>query len=623
MCGICGFIQDSHQAPFAPGRLETMNDALAHRGPDDAGTWQQGHVGLGQRRLSIVDTSAAGHQPMIHPDGQSVLVYNGELYNHQELRTTLEQRGCEFSSRCDTEVVLYALAEWGVDAFERFNGMFALAWYDLRKDRLILARDRMGIKPLFYTRRNACLAFASELNALKAGDFAETKLNPLALDQYLQYLYIPAPDTIYEDVHKLEPGHYLEWHRGTVTDHQWWRLAYGPRAHWTLAEAATRFQELFRDAVQLRTMADVPLGAFLSGGMDSTAVVATLNEVLDQPVQTFSIGFGDAEANELPFARTAAEHFGCIHHEAMLDPMAVLDLPGIASHFGEPFADSSALPTWLVSELARKEVKVVLSGDGGDELFGGYTWMHMTHHLNRFAAMPKWVRTTMGMGLSLLSNSPRIEKVQRAYAQLNLPPAERFRSRLTCWPDEERNTLYTSDLREDLVNTTTDRFLNHYEKIQDLGHDHAMLWTDTHMYLPDDILTKVDRMTMAHGLEARVPLLDHRIVEFAATLPFNLKYDGTTSKRVLKEAYKNIFPPALLQQRKRGFALPIHRWCRDAWAPIIRDTLCTPNAKYTRYLDQSQVEACIQQHQSGTVDHGHRIWTLLMLELWLQGQSID
>ncbi len=618
MCGICGIMNDDPDRTVNVARLERMNAALAHRGPDDAGVWHEPGAGLAHRRLSILDTTSAGHQPMISADRNLVMVFNGEIYNFQALRKELEGRGASFHTQCDTEVLLEAHRVWGDDAVHRLNGMFAYACYDRRRRRLVLVRDRLGIKPLFYARQNGVLAFASELDALARGGFAEQGLNPGAIDAYFTYLYIPAPDTVYKNVFKLLPGERLILEQGRITREHYWRLDFKEEASWTLDSAAEAFLALFTDAVRLQRISDVPLGAFLSGGMDSSAVVAVLSRSAERPVKTFTIGFDDAHRDETRFARIAATHFNTDHTEEILQPDMVETTGCFARHFGEPFADSSALPMWLVSHAARRAVTVALSGDGGDELFGGYTWMHRNRQVARFRKIPALARRGARAVLSALPETPAVNQVRRFAGDTFLTADESFRRRLTCFTPEMRQGLYIPEFARELQQHPVDRFAEHCARARTLSDDDRMLYLDTAMYLPDDILTKVDRMSMAHGLEARVPLLDHRLVEFAATVPFSLKYAQGVSKRVMKHALRELLPPELLVQRKQGFAIPIHRWFREALRDPFRELALENGRRSGPFLSHAYVQRLFDQHLAGNENHGHALWAILMLEHWLR-----
>lgn len=621
MCGISGVFW--HNAPPEHRRhsISTMNAALAHRGPDDAGLWQGARVDLAHRRLSVIDTSRASHQPMCSADGNFVLVFNGEIYNYRELRTELQALGRSFRTEGDTEVLLEGFTAWGCDIFRRCNGMFAAAIYDQALETLVLARDRLGIKPLFYAPAENHLAFASELAPLVQSGLADTTVNPRALDAYFQFLYTPGPDTFYQGISKLEPGTMLTVRRGEVHHETYWRLEYAIDPAWTLDSAAEQLDTLLADAVRLRERSDVPLGAFLSGGLDSSSVVAMASRNRTQPLKTFSIGFDDTEADELAYARAVANHYQTDHREALLRPDLASLLPGLAGHFGEPFADSSILPMWLVSQLARKDVTVALSGDGGDELFAGYTWTHMNTRVARYRAVPAFLRHGVGAVLAGLPQGPRINRYRRFHQDSFLDPMASFERRLSCFDATTRSKL----LRPEVLDQRDDQENPYYDQVcreaASFAPDDQMLYLDSRMYLPDDILTKVDRMSMAHGLEARVPLLDHRIVEFAATVPFPLKYQRGQSKRVLKHLMRNKLPPETLRQRKRGFSLPLHRWMREDLVPLVSDTVLSPRALLGEYLDTTFVHGLWQDHQRRQENYGHHLWAILMFELWLQWRN--
>jgi len=594
-----------------------MNQALHHRGPDEGGVWAQGPMGLAVRRLSVIDIEH-GHQPIMNERGTMTVVFNGEIYNHAQLRGELEEKGYQFRTHCDTEVVLRAFEAWGDEAVDHFNGMFAVAAYNLQKDRLFIARDRLGIKPLFYTLRFGALAFSSELDSLLRSGMVQGRLNPAALDAFFTFLYVPAPDTIFEDVFKLCPGESLVFEKETVTRRTYWRPRFEIDNSWTLDSAAEAYLELLKDSVRLRHIADVPLGAFLSGGIDSSSVVAVLSKIADRQVKTFSIGFDDPEANELSYARLAARHFGTDHLEEIMKPDLTEAAAGLVRHFGEPFADSSAIPTWLVSTLARKHVTVALSGDGGDELFAGYAWAHMNRQVGRYRKAPPLLRGLVDTALHMAPTTPTVTKLRRFSEDSFLKPRESFRRRQTCFTADQRTALYKEDPYERIAACGVDRFEKHADAVAGLSDDDWMLNQDLRMYLPDDILTKVDRMSMAVSLEARVPLLDHRIVEFAATVPFALKMEGNTSKLLVKHAMNSLLPEELLRQRKRGFSIPIQRWFREDLATPFREVALDPSALSAQFLNQPMIEHLFNRHASGRDNHGHHLWALLTFEHWLR-----
>lgn len=615
MCGICGIVHAQRDKRADLMAIARINDAMIHRGPDEAGVWDGGHAALAMRRLSILDASG-GHQPMANEDGTVVVVFNGEIYNFQELRADLAARGHVFRSRSDTEAIVHAYEEYGDAALERFNGMFAIAVYDTARSRLLLARDRLGIKPLFYGLKGNAIVFASELGAIMQSRLFSGEANPAAIDAYFTFLYIPAPDTVYAGVHKLRPGEKLVFENGRTTLERYWRPVFAPDPKWTIDSAAEAYRALLDDAVRMQRIADVPLGAFLSGGMDSSSVVATLAGMSARPVKTFTIGFDDKTADETPYARIAAKRFGTDHTEDILHPGMAHIAPQLIAHFGEPFADSSAVPMWHVSRLARQQVTVALSGDGGDELFAGYAWAHNTRRVQAYRRVPPALRSLIGAVLRIAPQSRTIAKLRRFSQDAWLDDRAVFRRRETCLDADARATLYRTGFANAVAQNAMDRFEEH-AGAGPCDFDEWMLYQDTVMYLPDDILVKVDRMSMAHSLEARVPLLDHRLVEFAATLPFGLKYAGGVSKRVAKHAFREILPPELLVQRKRGFAVPVHRWFRGDLRRHFAERVLTKTARCTAFLDQNAVRALFRRHDAGHEDHGHALWAILMFEYWL------
>ncbi len=617
MCGICGMINADRERRADEALVERMNRALEHRGPDDSGSWQGGHVALAMRRLSVIDLFR-GRQPFANEDGSVVLVYNGEVYNFQELRETLEARGHVFRTLSDTEVVLRAYEEYGDDALNHLNGMFAFGLYDARKDRLLLARDRVGIKPLFYTIRNGSLAFSSELDSLMQSGMIRGALNPSAVNAYFSFLYVPAPDTIFRDVFKLPPAHKLVYQNGEVTVERYWTLKLESDSKLSLPEAAESYVELLCDAVRMQCVSDVPLGAFLSGGIDSSSVVAMMHVNSAAPVKTYSIGFDDAHMDELKYARAAAEHFETDHTEAILKPDMVETAPYLARFFGEPFADSSALPMWLVAQLARREVTVVLSGDGGDELFAGYTWLSMTRRVNAYRHVPAILRYGIDATLRLAPSSPFVGKLRRFSRDSFLESDAVFRRRETCFEGAERTALYGPELATQVAHDVVDRFQEHVEDAASMTPENRMLHHDFNMYLPDDILVKVDRMTMAHSLEARVPILDNRIIDFAASVPFRMKMRGSISKYIVKKAIGPIMPPDLIKQRKQGFAIPIHRWMREDLRGHFLETVLGHDARNSMLLNRRAIRSLFDRHIMETDNYGHHLWAVLMFEHWLR-----
>lgn len=617
MCGICGIAYTDRAKRVDRSRLRAMNKALQHRGPDDSGAWSGGHVALAMRRLSVIDLFR-GKQPFANEEESIVLVYNGEIYNYRELRHDLEQRGHVFRTLSDTEVVLRAYEEHGDDALLRFNGMFAFALYDARHDRLLLARDRAGIKPLYYSFHEGALVFASELDALMRSGLVRGALNSSAIEAYFSFLYIPAPETVYRDAEKLLAGHKLVLQHGRVQIEPFWQLEMNPDPKWTLHEAAERYTELLSEAVKAQCVSEVPLGAFLSGGIDSSSVVAMMHVTSAAPVKTFAIGFDDAHADELRYARIAAQHFETDHTEEILRPDMADTTPYLARFFGEPFADSSALPMWLVSQVARREVTVALSGDGGDELFAGYSWMHMTRNVQRYQRVPALVRRIGDGALRLLPKTPLTQKLKRFSADSFMDPANIFRRRQTAIDRETRNALYSPELAAHIAEEGVDRYREWMDRYSGLSALDSMLALDFSVYLPDDILAKVDRMSMAHSLEARVPLLDNAIIDFAATLPVSMKLRGRVSKVVVKKAIGPIMPPELMKQRKHGFAIPVHRWFRHELRDHFLNAVLSHEARNSALLNRRAIRAMYDAHIQREDHHGHALWAVLMFEHWLR-----
>jgi asparagine synthase (glutamine-hydrolysing) len=626
MCGIVGIV-DFTGRPIDARLLGRMCEAIRHRGPDDQGLVRfpltpmdgQGRpsAALGSRRLSIIDVQG-GHQPMANEDGTVWTVLNGEIYNFQELRRTLERQGHRFATRTDTEVLVHLYEERGEAFVSALDGMFALAIWDDRRGRLLLARDRFGKKPLFYSAIGSRVVFASELQALLLDPSISREADPEALDYYLTYMAIPAPLSIYRAVRKLPPASLLTHSRDGISIERYWALSYTPKRQLSEAEAGERVLGLLTEAVRKRLVSDVPLGAFLSGGVDSSAVTALMARLSDQPVRTFSIGFEEEDYTELPHARRVAERFGCRHEEFIVRPRAVEVLPKLVRHFGEPFADSSAIPSYYLSKLTREHVTVALNGDGGDETFAGYT----RHLANRLAELwqhtPALVRGPVGwVGRRLPSRraDPRRwpARVERFLIASELPRAARYRR----WVG-----VFTPDQKRELVGTPNgfpaeagivDRL---FQGSGALDAVDAALAVDTAFYLPTDLLVKMDIATMANSLEARSPFLDHHLVEFAAQLPSHLKLRQLTSKYILKQALHGLVPPKNLRRGKRGFAVPIGRWFRGELRGFLTDHLAAARVARTGWVRQSAIARLMRDHLEGRRDVAHQLWSLLMLELW-------
>jgi len=594
--------------------VAAMGERLRHRGPDDHGLYVKGRVGLAHRRLSVLDLSAAGRQPMANGDGTVWIVYNGEIYNFQELRETLRPRHA-FRSRTDTEVILHLYEDHGVRCVPMLGGMFAFAIWDERAQRLVLARDRLGKKPLFYRVTDEGLSFASELKALLTGG-QTPDIDPVALHHYLTFQYIPAPLTIFRGIRKLRPGHVLVYEDGKVAESAYWSLRYDEkRSDRTEEDYREEFKALLQDAVRKRLISDVPLGAFLSGGLDSSSVVALMSRLMAQPVKTFSIGFEDGAFNELPYARDVAQWFGTDHREFMVEPSAVEILPTLVRVYDEPYADASAIPTYYVSQLSRQFVTVVLNGDGGDELLAGYPRYRISP-LDCLTArvLPDWARERIRARLARL---PGLGGARRRLERLLAPFSHTYLGRISYFSPAEKEWLYTPDFSETVRDHDSYELLtNWFEEVPAADLLDRLLGVDTRSYMPDDLLVKMDRATMAHGLEARSPFLDHRLVEFAASLPVRLKVRRGEPKYLLKAAMRGTLPERILNRDKRGFAVPIGRWFREECRDFIRDLLLSPQCLQRGYFKPDSVRRILDDHQAGRTNDGYRLYALLMLELW-------
>ncbi len=621
MCGIAGVVHFDG-APIPRGLIERMGGAIRHRGPDDAGAItlpieeaagsSRARVALGNQRLSIIDV-AGGHQPIANEDGTVWTVLNGEIYNFVELREELRARGHRFATRSDTEVIVHAYEQWGSDGFvEHLDGMFALAVWDARAERLMLARDRFGKKPLLYFDDGTRLAFASEFQALLCVPGLPLDIDTEALGTYLSYMAISAPRTIYRHIRKVPPAHTLTRGRsGAPCVRRYWALAFQPKREISEADAIEETRRLLEAAVSKRLVSEVPLGAFLSGGVDSSAVVAMMAALSDRPVRTFSIGFEEPEYDELPHARRVADAFGCEHHEFVVRPSAVEVLPSLVRHFGEPFADSSAIPSWYLAHLTRQHVTVALNGDGGDELFAGYG-RHLANDLaEHWGKVPAPVRQSAErLARSRLLADVGGSRLACFSHAAGRSRAERYRS----WAG-----VFSGDLVSELTAAASpdeESVPREFERVAELDAVDAMLAVDTRLYLPSDLLVKVDITSMAHSLEVRSPLLDTRLAEFVVSLPSSFKLRRLTTKYLLKRAVAGRVPPANVKRPKRGFAVPIARWLRDDLRSFVSDHLQRSRIAQAGLVRQEAVDRLLRSHQSGIADYSHHLWILLMLELW-------
>jgi len=611
MCGIAGIVRAPGEAPSRES-LEAMGRALAHRGPDDATVAIYGRTGFSFRRLSIIDV-AGGAQPLDGEDGRRHVILNGEIYNHVELRAELEALGHRFRTHSDVETVVHGYEQWGDAIVARLRGMFALALWDETRERLLLARDRLGKKPLVYHEAGGRLAFASEIQALLRVPDIPREADLEAIHDYLTYQYVPHPRTGFLGVRKLPPGHLLVYEDGRARIERYWTLSFQPTLDISEEDAAAEVRRLLKDAVRVRLMSEVPLGAFLSGGVDSSAVVALMAEF--GPVKTFTVGFEDEDFSELPFARQVAERYGTDHHEFVVRPYAVDVLPKLVEHYGEPYADSSALPTYYLSKVTSDHVTVALNGDGGDELFAGYP---------RYAALALYLwlgrvppSRAVSRGAEALAGSRLAARARRFLRALSARPEESYARTVSYFSPEEKAALYSPGMKAAVSGIDSFAWLYGLYGRSDapdlLGRT---LHVDLLSYLPDDLLTKVDIASMANGLEARSPFLDHPLVEFAARLPSRFKLRRGKGKRVLRRAVADLLPPPLLDRPKMGFGVPISRWLRGELRPLLQDVLLSNTAAGRPFFRPEAMRALVDEHLAGRRDHGPRLWALLMLELW-------
>jgi asparagine synthase (glutamine-hydrolysing) len=626
MCGIAGLV-DLRGRSVEPLLVRRLCDALAHRGPDDEGYFVSGPVGLGHRRLAILDL-VSGRQPISNEAGTVWVTFNGEIYNFQELRQVLERHGHRFSTRSDTEVIVHGYEEWGVECVRRLRGMFAFGLWDARAKRLLLARDRVGKKPLFYAEVDDQWVFASELQALIQHPGLAREVDRTALDDYLTYGYVPAPKTIFKGVWKLPPAHYLTLDlkegRAAVRTERYWRLEYGPKLKLGEEEAADGLLEALKEAVRLRLVADVPLGALLSGGTDSSLVVALMSELGAGPVKTFSIGFDDGAFDELPYARVVARRFGTDHHELIVRPNVLDVLPTLVRHYGEPFADSSAIPTYYVARMTRERVKVALNGDGGDECLAGYNRYLGRWAADRYARLPAPVRRLALDPLGRLiperaSSRSRLGQARRVLQIAGEPASRQHLRWLGHFLPEAKSALYTPELKASLGDYQAERWLlGLWESAEQVCADpvDTPLAVDVQSYLPYDLLVKMDIATMASSLEARSPFLDHKVMEFCALLPGGYKLRRMTLKYLLKQAGRRLLPPEVLQRRKMGFRVPVESWMRSEWRPWVKDLLLSPQALKRGYFEPEALRQVVQAQLDGHGEQAFRLWNLVWLELW-------
>ncbi|MBX5479991.1 MAG: asparagine synthase (glutamine-hydrolyzing) [Pyrinomonas methylaliphatogenes] len=619
MCGITGFVnlQNGFDRAEASQTLDRMCRVITHRGPDDQGVLVTDQVALGMRRLSIIDL-AGGHQPIFNEDGTVAVIFNGEIYNYREIKRELEARGHRFRTNSDTETIVHAYEEYGFDCVDHFRGMFAFAIWDERARRLFIARDRVGKKPLYYTLTpQRSLIFGSELKALLEHPEVEREIDYAALDAYLTFGYVPDPLCIFRRVRKLPPGHRLIFANGEIKIEQYWDFDYCPIEGRSEEEWIEELRACLEDAVRVRLIADVPLGAFLSGGVDSSTVVGLMARAGVRPVKTFSIGFNEDSYNELKYARLAAKRFETDHHEFIVTPSICQIVDDLAWHFDEPFADSSAIPTYMVSKMARDYVTVVLSGDGGDELFAGYTRYAVDSRRAVFERLPRPLRRGVMQPVSRFL--PHGFWGRNYLYNIALDSLDRYIDNVSVFTALAKEKLYSDDLKARLRQAGADATALFRERAAKMCADDSinrLLYLDSKTYLPGDILVKVDRMSMAVSLEARAPLLDHRLIELVGRIPPELKFKDGKLKYIFKRAVEGIVPPEILHRPKQGFGVPIDEWINAQLREQIRDTLMSSRARQRGYISLNYVQTLLEEHENGRRDHSTRLWTLFMLEKW-------
>ncbi len=625
MCGIAGKVSFTRRG-VTELSLHAMGKAIIHRGPDDAGTYMSDDkkVGFAFRRLAIIDLSAKGHQPMPYKNRYSI-VFNGEIYNYQMLRRELKKKGVKFVSQTDTEVILALYDRYKEKVVDHLRGMFAFAIYDEKEKVLFCARDRVGKKPFKYYYDGQVFLFASELKAILTQKEYTRAPDYEAIHHYLTYQYVPAPMTGFKGIKKLKPGHTLtvDVARNAIKEKRYWHLDYSKKLQLTEPEWKERILAKLEESVKLRMIADVPLGAFLSGGIDSSAVVAMMSKHSIHPVKTFSIGFKEAKFSELSYARQVAEKFGTDHTEFIVTPDAIETLPLLVRHYEEPYADSSALPSYYVSKLTRDHVTVALNGDGGDENFAGYPWYSIQKFVlqyDRLQALHRATAQPVARMVSRLMKNTFTNRVDRFAQTLSLPYAERYANYICYFPDNAKQRLYTDEFAEKVRDKKSAELIAQaFADARTPDKLDQTLYADITTYLPDDLLVKVDIATMAVSLEGRSPFLDHEMLELTAKMPFDLKLKGMNQKKyILKEALRGILPDEVMFRKKMGFGVPIEQWFRGDLDGYIRNILLSDRSASRGLFRRPEIAAIIQAHQSTSVNYATQLWALLTLELWFR-----
>ncbi|MEJ2529213.1 MAG: amidotransferase 1, exosortase A system-associated [Gammaproteobacteria bacterium] len=629
MCGIVGIFDTTGRREISRDLLTRMNETQFHRGPDEGGIHIEPGLGFGHRRLSIIDLSS-GQQPLFNEDNTVVVTYNGEIYNFQELSRELLELGHQFRTHCDTEVIVHAWEQWGEDCVERFRGMFAFAVWDRKRETLFLARDRLGIKPLYYSRlRDGTFIFGSELKSLKMHPELPRQIDPTAVEEYFAFGYIPEPKSIYQEVYKLPPGYRLRIRRGEsqIRPEQYWDVGFRPNAVQSEAESASELIARLQEAVRIRMIAEVPLGAFLSGGVDSSAVVAAMAGISKDPVNTCSISFGDPRFNESQYAAMVAERYHTAHRVEQVDPDDFGLMERLADLYDEPYADSSALPTYRVCELAKRQVTVVLSGDGGDENLAGYRRYRWHTYEERMRSMlPASVRQPLfgflGRVYPKADWAPKIFRAKTTFESMARDNLEGYLHSVSILSNAMRAQLFSAELKSELQGYQAIEVFRRHARQAPTDHPLSLVqYLDMKTYLPGDILTKVDRASMAHALEVRVPILDHQLVEWISGLAPELKLRGREGKYIFKQALQPQLPNEILYRQKMGFAVPLASWFRGPLREKVRSGLLGGTMADSGLFNSNYLNTLVEQHQSGVRDYSAPIWTLLMFEAFLKAEA--
>jgi len=622
MCGICGTAGFSDK-----GLLKKMTDTLTHRGPDAEGFHEDSDVGLGVRRLRIIDL-ATGDQPIYNEDRSICVVLNGEIYNFKELREQLIERGHQFSTLADTEVIVHLYEEEGKDCVHKLEGMFAFAIWDKKEEELFIARDRLGIKPLYYTHQNNRFLFASEIKALLEDRNVSREINPAALDYFLTFLYIPAPLTVFKEINKLKAGHFLIFKNGKFYTERYWKLNISQEEQKAAGFYEEQIIHALQKTVKSHLVSDVPIGVFLSGGIDSSAIVSLMHQSGVDSIRTFSIGYEGkySSYNELEYSRLIAERFSTKHQEFIIKPDIIQILPEVVNYIDEPFADSSALLTYLISKEASQHVKVALSGVGGDEAFGGYPRYSGAIISSYYERFPSSLRKLLRNFSSRIKPSPKGRdtpgRIKRFLESGLLSPEEKYMAWMTFFDSHMKNDIYNTDLRKKINEDEEYIHFKYFNEIDSQDYLNRIFYVDVNTYLPDDLLIMADRMSMAHSLELRVPFCDHKLMEFSFSIPFQLKLKGLRLKGLFKKSLKGLLPKEILNKPKQGFMVPLADWLREDLKGYALEVLSRDNIKKRNFFDPDRVQDILNKHFSGQEIYTHQIWALMVLEIWLRNSSL-